>query len=415
MFAVLQNALTGLNFREYNTNIQRFFLFAIPLFSGLALFSLLYNLYLLRLSYQEDFIGQLSGMFPLSSGLFAVPTGILSDRIGRRPFLIGTALVMGLAQLGLCFFTHDAALLACAFFGGIAGAFVFVNFIPFLAENAAPERRGQAIAIWMSIQVLTRMVVSLGGGALPGAVGYLTGMSTDLPEPFRYALLLGAACSLVSIFPLFGIRPQSPKSKDSSPAEPTETSPTAWKHLATFTSISGFRGLAMGLSLPFFNVFFQEELHTSVATIGTVFFLSQGLGLPSTMAAPALSRRFGATLTIVPVRLFGALAIGLMGWLVSFPLAVLFFLIIAMTEALTVPAEMAFATNTLSRPYWGRMQSGRVTGFQILSALGSVWAGELILSYGYWIPFGLACLARIGSALLFLAVFGYQKPVPEDV
>lgn len=408
---LLRNILTGFDLREYDGNVQRFFLYAIPLFSGMALFSLLFNLYLLRLSYQEDFIGQMAGLFPLASGLFAIPTGLLSDRIGRKPFLIASSLILGSSQLGLCLITDDAILLGLSFFGGIAGAFVFVNFIPFLAENAAPSRRSQAIAIWMSIQVITRMVVSLTGGALPGLAGYLTGLSTELPEPYRYALLLGSACSLLSLLPLLGIRGTKSASQENPESSvPEGKTPIPWKHLLTFGSISGFRGLATGFSFPFFNVFFEEEFATSTATIGTIFFVSMGVGLPSTLAAPALARRFGPTLTIVPVRLLGALCIGALGWAGHFYLVIGLFLLSAATEAITVPTEMAFATETLPRRYWARMQSLRVTGFQILCGLGSFWAGKLILEYGYGLPFGLAGLARLASTLLFLAVFGYRKP-----
>ena len=409
---MLRNLLSGFDLREYDASVQRFYLFAIPLFSGMALFSLLYNLYLLRLGYQENFIGQLAGLFPLASGLFAIPTGIISDRIGRKPFLFATALILGFSQLGLCLITHAPILLILSFLGGISGAFLFVNFIPFLAENASSARRSQAIAIWMSIQVVTRMLVSLVGGALPGLMAYLTGSSAELPEPFRYALLIGAALSLFSIAPLFNLRARAPSSEPSTESDsedtPAETA-IPWKHLLTFGSISACRGLSMGLSVPFFNVFFQEELHVSTAVIGTIFFVSMGVGLPSTVAAPALERRFGPTLTVVPLRLLGAAAIALLGLATDFYSAVLLFLISNVMEAITVPTEMAFATNSLPRPYWARMQSLRVAGFQILSGLGSFWAGALILDYGYTLPFGLAGAARVVSAGLFIAVFGYRR------
>ena len=74
---MLRELLSGFDLRDYNPSVRRFFLYAILFFSGMALFSLLYNLYLLRLSYQEDFIGRMAGLFPLASGLAALPTGVL--------------------------------------------------------------------------------------------------------------------------------------------------------------------------------------------------------------------------------------------------------------------------------------------------------------------------------------------------
>ena len=158
----------------------------------MALFSLLYNLYLLRLSYQEDFIGQVASMAPLATGLLALPTGILSDRLGRRPFLIASGLLLAISQLGLCLTTSSGALLAFSFVGGVAMAFVWVNHVPFLSDNAHPARRAEALAIWSALQIIVRMLLSLVGGFMPGVMGYFLGLSTEVPEPFRYALFFGA-------------------------------------------------------------------------------------------------------------------------------------------------------------------------------------------------------------------------------
>lgn len=87
-------ALSRFRLREFNRNVRLFFAFGTSINAGMALFSLLYNLYLLRLSYQEDFIGQVASMAPLATGLLALPTGILSDRLGRRPFLIASGLLL---------------------------------------------------------------------------------------------------------------------------------------------------------------------------------------------------------------------------------------------------------------------------------------------------------------------------------
>ena len=128
---MLSTPFSDFNLRTFSPNVRRFYLFAVPIFSGLALFGLLFNLYLIRLGYREDFIGQLSGLFPLTSGILAVPTGILSDRIGRKPFLYATAVILGITQLALCLTTSSTWLLVACALGGSAGAFLFVNFVPF--------------------------------------------------------------------------------------------------------------------------------------------------------------------------------------------------------------------------------------------------------------------------------------------
>ena len=64
----IDSALRGFRLREFNRNVQSFFYYGILINAGMALFSLLFNLYLLRLSYQEDFIGLVASMAPLATG-----------------------------------------------------------------------------------------------------------------------------------------------------------------------------------------------------------------------------------------------------------------------------------------------------------------------------------------------------------
>ncbi len=405
------HALSRFRLREFNRNVRLFFAFGTSINAGMALFSLLYNLYLLRLSYQEDFIGQVASMAPLASGLLAIPTGILSDRLGRKPFLIASGLLLAISQLGLCLTTSPGALLAFSFVGGVAMAFVWVNHVPFLSDNAHPARRAEALAIWSALQIIVRMLLSLIGGFMPGVMGYFLGLSTEVPDPFRYALFFGAAFSLIAVVPLLYASGQTRRERAPAPTQsPDENEPTTspWRVFAAITALSGTRGFSMGLTYPFFNVFFEAELGVGPAAIGAIFFLSQLAGLPATFAAPTLVRRFGPTLTILPARTMGGSALGIMGAFISLPVAVPMFLLARIGEVIDNPSDQHFSTQVLPRRFWARIQGLRVCGFQILSFFGSLIGGTLILDYGYGAVFGLACASRVASGLIMAAFFGLR-------
>ena len=405
-------ALSRYDLREFNRNVNSFFLYGVAINAGMALFALLYNLYLLRLSYQEDFIGQVASMAPLATALLALPAGALSDRLGRKPFLIASGLLLTLSQIGLCLAQAPVALLAFSFVGGIGMAFIWVNHVPFLSDNAHPSRRAEALVIWTALQVVIRMLLSLAGGFMPGIMGYFLGTSTDLPEPFRYSLLLGAACSLVAVLPLLRIPNQRghqhPASAQShQPEAKNERGP--WRVYTAIAALSGARGFSIGLTYPFFNVYFEEALFLGPAAIGATFFLSQLFSLPATISAPALVRRFGSTLTILPARVIGGGAVGIMGTLVSLPVAIPMFVLTRAAEVIDNPSDQNFSTRVLPRRYWARIQGFRVGGFQLLSFLGSLLGGVLIVEYGYGVAFGLACASRIASGLIMAAAFGFRR------
>jgi MFS family permease len=406
----IRSVLSSFHLREFNRNVRLFFLYGISINAGMALFTLLYNLYLLRLSYQEDFIGQVAGMAPLATGLLALPIGMLSDRFGRKPFLVASSLLLAVAQLGLCLTTTPVGLLAFSFLGGVATAFIWVNHVPFLSDNAPRSRRAEALALWSAVQVVVRMFWSLAGGFLPGLMGAALDTSTDMPEPFRYALFFGAALSLMAALPLLRMPGHAGRNTHGEPAtrDDDEPSTSPWSTFFGIAALSGSRGFSVGLTFPFFNVFFEEELHIGTTLIGAIFFLSQLVGLPATFSAPALVRRFGATLVILPARTVGGVALGIMGTVINLPVAMVMFLLTRATEVIDNPSDQHFSTQILPRRYWARIQGFRVCGFQLFNFAGSVLGGLLILDYGYGAAFGLACIARIASGLIMAGWFGLR-------
>ena len=400
--------LSGFHLREFNRNVRLFFLYGISINAGMALFSLLYNLYLLRLGYQEDFIGQVAGMAPLATGLLALPAGMLSDRFGRKAFLVGSSLLLTVSQLGLCFAGAPGALLAFSFVGGLGSACIWVNHVPFLSDNAHPSRRAEALVIWTALQVVIRMMLSMAGGIMPGALAWFLGSSTEMPEPFRYSLLLGAFFSLAAALPLLAVagRTAPPLPAQVRPEEPDAEGDPPWRVYTAIASLSASRGFSMGLTYPFFNVFFEEELQVGPAAIGAIFFLSQLVSLPVTFGAPSLVRRLGATAAILCARTVGGGAVAVMGAVISLPVAVAMFLLVRAGEVIDNPSDQHFSTRVLPRRYWARIQGFRVCGFQIFSFAGSIFGGMLILEHGYWAAFGLAGAARLASGAIMAAFFG---------
>ena len=400
--------LSGFHLRQFNRNVRLFFLYGISINAGMALFSLLYNLYLLRLGYQEDFIGQVAGMAPLATGLLALPVGMLSDRFGRKAFLVGSSLLLTVSQLGLCFAGAPGALLAFSFVGGLGSACIWVNHVPFLSDNAHPSRRAEALVIWTALQVVIRMLLSMAGGVMPGALAWFLGASTEMPEPFRYSLLLGAFFSLAAALPLLAVegRTAHPLPAEARPEEPDAEGDPPWRVYTAIAALSASRGFSMGLTYPFFNVFFEEELRVGPAAIGAIFFLSQLVSLPTTFGAPSLVRWLGTTAAILCARSIGGGAVAVMGAVINLPVAVAMFLLVRAGEVIDNPSDQHFSTRVLPRRYWARIQGFRVCGFQIFSFAGSILGGMLILEHGYWASFGLAGAARIASGVIMAAFFG---------
>ena len=77
-----------------------------------------------------------------------------------------SGLLLAVSQVGLCQASGAAALLLFSFAGGVSNAFIWVNHVPFLSDNAHTSRRAEALVIWSALQVVIRMLLSLAEAGL---------------------------------------------------------------------------------------------------------------------------------------------------------------------------------------------------------------------------------------------------------
>ncbi|OEU51879.1 MAG: hypothetical protein BA868_02265 [Desulfobacterales bacterium C00003106] len=130
-------------------------------------------------------------LFYVVYSISAVPSGILSDRIGRRPVLIGGYLAFGITSAGLIFSSSLCSMLFLFMAYGISYAMIDGTQRAFVVDLAPQHLKGTALGVF---HTATGMV------ALPG--GYIAGSLWDKISPeatFVYGLSLTAA-SVVFFF-----------------------------------------------------------------------------------------------------------------------------------------------------------------------------------------------------------------------
>ncbi len=143
-----------------------------------------------RLSQHTTWFGLQFGAFVLAQVLLQIPVGKASDRIGRRPFLLGGLAILVPATLAQGFVTTSIGMLATRIGQGVAGALVFAPGLA-LAGDIATERDGGS-----KLSVLT-MSFGLGTAIGPLTAGALVGFGFAVPFAFGAAL---AAVGFVLVF-----------------------------------------------------------------------------------------------------------------------------------------------------------------------------------------------------------------------
>ena len=126
-------------------------LFGFSIFGGI--YTLLLNLYLVRLGYGADFVGVVNASGMLALALFALPSGVLGTRYGsRRGLIVGLSLIVsGLVLLPnaehIPMSFRSVWLVMTYMIAWLGVALYFVNTNPFLMGVTTPVERNHVFSI----------------------------------------------------------------------------------------------------------------------------------------------------------------------------------------------------------------------------------------------------------------------------
>jgi MFS family permease len=232
-------------------------------------------------------------------GLVATfPTGMLVDRIGRRPVLLAGPIITAASSFLTALAPSFAFLLACRFFAGGASQMWQLSRLAMIADTGADRERGRLIT-WM-------MEMSRIAGLISPVVGGFTAALWDIRIPF----VLHGILVLVAIIPSFRITKETDPNRGPGRTAPEPIPGGPWRYvlsqmrqpqiaafmlaqfLATFC-----RGLNRGGLL---NLYAAYTYGVGPATLGVLASANSFIGLPIGFSTGYIMDRWGRKRTIVP-------------------------------------------------------------------------------------------------------------------
>src|SRR5712691_8338653 len=148
-------------------NVYLLLLFTTGKGFQLSISTLTLNYYVHSLGYRPDFIGLFSAMPAIGALVSAVPVGMLSDRIGRKPVLLLTAALTPLFLAMCVLVTSPFWLLFCAFMQGVVSTAYWVTNLPLLTESTTERQRVGVLALNSFLLLGVGALGNLLGGAIP--------------------------------------------------------------------------------------------------------------------------------------------------------------------------------------------------------------------------------------------------------
>ena len=256
-------------------------------------------------------LGIMMASFMGTRTLLARYWGAYSDRRGRKPIiLVGLVgyffllILFGLAQ-------NWIHLLIVRALQGVVSAMVWPTAEAALMDIVGPDRRGEGLGLYM-------MVSTFGWILGPGVGGLLYNFCRDflllpVPDVFRVPYYVGALIILPAIvLTVVVLKETSPgiidvkeKQEESleieEPSVPviseisneSEMTPKVRRMIYALYLMSVFNGIAMGLSMPIFQLFLMSKITTDIGLIGLVISGAGGIGLLFSIPAGRYADRKG--------------------------------------------------------------------------------------------------------------------------
>lgn len=401
----------GRRISRFSPQARRVLLYSLFLGLGHAIFSLLFNLYLKQLGYNEDFIGYLSAVNGLVAGLTAIGAGMISNRLGRRRMLVMGAALEGLVLLGLTFLTARFLLLGLSAIGGLAFPLWFVSFYPFLTEHSTEEERVHLFSVVMAIWLTTGMVGTALGGKLLELYAHISHLVADSPAAYRFALSGTFFFYMLGVTALATLRDQGDgiRSEESSSSPFLSLADEALGKLVVMTLVTILIAWGAGLFFPFLNLFFKEHWSVAPGNVGLILAGAQGLGFIGTLLAPTVALRFGKVRTMTFLHLMQVPVLLGIGFLPSLWLVVPLLFARSLLKNTAGPSydtfQMEVVPDRLRTTVSSLAGIPSGLGFNLAWAASTAVAGRLIVSYGYPITYALAAVSYLVAAIIYYLYF----------
>jgi MFS family permease len=129
-----------------------------------------------RAGLQLTEVGLLAALYPATWGLTQTVTGALSDRAGRRPFIVGGMVVQAGAIVLVALSDDFRGFAAASVLLGLGTAAVYPTLLAGVADASAPGWRGEAVGayrFWRDSGYVFGAIIAGAGADLAGVNGAL--------------------------------------------------------------------------------------------------------------------------------------------------------------------------------------------------------------------------------------------------
>jgi len=374
------------------------------LFSSGALISLpagyaqvVLPVYLKLIGISAVLVGVLTTISLLVMSILLVPFGILSDRYGRRPFLLAGVFLTAVSWAIMVATTEFTVIAISRAIAGIGNALTSAPFNAALADITSDEDRIKVF----SMSSFVSQIASTGGALISGMPEALQAwFGLSLASSYIPLFLLACLFSIVAAGFLFPFKESISGRRESAKVRFQFT-----KGILVFAFTRGLIGFGAGFVIPLFSLWFYLRFGVGGAVLGPLFAISNITLAFSYLISFRLARAIGSVNSLV---LCQALAIVL---LVAMPESTDYLLVSALYVArnflmnMSQPIETSFIMSIVRPDERASASALAGAASSISRAVSPSLGGYFMSSVSLSVPFYMTAVLYAASTAIFFVSF----------
>lgn len=368
---------------------------------------ILRTIYFALLGFSPLEIGILLSIATFVSAIHHISFGVLSDRYGRKIFLLVGAVF---ATLRLVIFALSGSFWMLALGQGVgamgegagAGQPVVSGYI---ADKTDLRDRGQIFSTLAITNALASTVGSLMAG-LPAVFKNI--FQVDIITAHTYLFWIGAViCSLsfITLLPIKDIKPVYPQTEE----QVDEKIDKNWGIVAKFSIVRSTSGVGWGFIQSLMSLYFFIKFNIGGEVLGPIYSLARFLSIFSYALIPRVVERWGEIPPLVASRIITAGLAIIFSFTNMFPLAVIVLVALRVMIMFTMPIRQTFATGIVD-PRDTATAIG-ISNFARMSlrTVAPTIAGYMFEAISLTTPFLIGAVFLVTNGLLYRQWFQPKK------
>ncbi len=374
-----------------------------------GIYSVIFNLYVLRLNFGPEFVGQVNSVANLVFAFGSLAAGWLGTRFGARRIMILGLAVTGTGALAVPMTdmlpaSWRAPWILVSFTVAYSGlSLYYVNSGPYLLKATRVEARGNVFAFQSALNSIASFVGGLMGGLMPALFAAFLGVTLMQPAPYGLPLFLVGVTVLIAL----GVVLQTHDAEEDQPlelrvqAEGAPSTVSAYRLIAFMAGVRFLQVAGIGVAMTFFNVYMDSAMGLPTAQIGFIAATARLVAVPVALLGPSLSRRigFGATavfastcagLAMLPIAFGGTAAVAGMG-----------FVGVMSFTSMRYPAFYVYLMERTPERLRSIMNGANEMAAGLSFAMISLVAGYVIVRLGYPAAFAMGAAITLLGTLIF--------------